>query len=110
VNENDILLDHLLEVFKTGLPWDNNQDYSSIDRLKCFIHLNSTVPYYKLKGFDPKMFDNQIQTFKVVEMKSSIAKVMGIQGHVIPMVLEIYIVSEKSKFFDVFVNCNKILG
>lgn len=104
------MLDHLSEVFKTGLPWDSNGDYTDLKQLKCFVHLNSTIPYYRLKGYDPKMFDPQIQTFKPIEMKSLISSIMGIPGHVIPMFLEIYIVSEKSKFFNIFISYNKIMA
>lgn len=104
------MLDHLVEVFQNGLPWDANKDYVSFDRLKCFIHLNSTSAFYKLKGFDPQKYDPQVQTFKSINAKLSIREILQIPGHVIPMVLEIYVLSEKSKFLDMFVGYNKIIG
>ena len=56
------------------------------------------------------MFDSQYQTFKAVEMKNSVGSLLEIPGHVVPMMLEIYVLSEKSKFFNIFISCNKILG
>lgn len=105
-----MLFDHLAEIFHGGLPWDKNGDYLALERLKCFIQLNSSPAYFKLKGFDQKNFDQQVATFKLINMKSSIIEILKVPGHVVPMVLEVYILSEKSKFLDIFASHNKILS
>jgi len=81
-----------------------------MDKLKCFIQLNSSPAYYKLNGFDPKNFESQVQTFKAVNLKSSIGELLQIPGNVVPMFLEVFVLSEKSKYLDIFVSYNKIIG
>lgn len=71
--------------------------------------MHAVPPYYKLKSYDEVSLDPMRATFRFVDMKSSILKICQQPGYVMGMVLEVYLVSEQSKFFNIFTNFNKII-
>jgi hypothetical protein len=59
-----------------------------------------------LKAHNLKQF-NEIG-FKNVKIDEKIGEVLKIEGHVVPKILEIYVVSERSPFYNIFVGSNRI--
>lgn len=105
-HEKDLLVEHLSEIFKEKLPWDDKNYYKDWQNLKYFIQIKGADPYYILKNNDPNKFS---QTgFTNININENLINIMKIEGHVIPMMLEIYVLSEKSPFFNIFLNGNKI--
>ena len=105
-SENDILKDHFTEIFKDPLPWDQFGFYKNWQDLKYFIQIKSSNPLYQLKTHNLKQY-NEIG-FKNVKLGETINDVLRIEGHVIPKILEIYVVSEHSPFYNIFTGGNKI--
>ena len=86
--ENDYLSDHLEQLFEGGLPWDTENSYD----------LNSVNIYVELTN----------KTFLRVNKSNTIIEIITKENFSLQMILEIYIVSPKSKYFNIFMAQNKI--
>jgi tetratricopeptide (TPR) repeat protein len=96
--EVDLLKDHLLEIFKTDLPWDQKKHYS-YDNCIALVELNCTTPLYKLDKHT-----NFREGFKRVNRNKPMLEILTMNGYVMPYLLEIIVVSKVSPFFDKYMS------
>jgi len=96
VSENDLLTDHLKEIFKEKLPWDDKGFYEYKD-LAIFVELNSVEPMFKSQNHT-----NFERGFLRIGRRKRFSDIFRINGYVMPFVLELYVLSKASPFFDKF--------
>jgi len=96
--EGDKIYDHLANLLENGLPWDTKGHYSNFKDLNVFIEINTGKPLYMLKR--NKKHDEY--GFKRLKMDETVGTLLKNPDYIVPMVLEIYVLSERSHFFDCF--------
>jgi len=94
--ETDLLKDHLLEILKNPLPWDEKK-YYSYDNCVAFVELNCVTPLYR---FDKHT--NYQDGYKRVNRNRPLSETLTLNGYVLPFLLEIFVVSKVSPFIDKF--------
>jgi len=94
--ENDLLSDHLKEIFKENLPWDGQGHYNYKD-LIVFVELNCVDPKYR-----SPYHSNYEKTFFRIGKRAKFSDILRVNGYVMPYVLELYVLSKSSPFFEKF--------
>eukprot|EP01016_Furgasonia_blochmanni_P050748 TRINITY_DN7892_c0_g1_i9.p1 TRINITY_DN7892_c0_g1~~TRINITY_DN7892_c0_g1_i9.p1 ORF type:complete len:308 (-),score=50.01 TRINITY_DN7892_c0_g1_i9:16-939(-) len=73
--EDDTLGDHLVEIFKEPLPWDQGRNYS-ITSIEVYVELLSVKPLKPYKSKHPE------RSFKRIDLKSSILDVLKTEDYI----------------------------
>jgi len=96
--EGDRLVDHLYKLFENGLPWDTQNHYRNFKDIHAFIEINTGKPLYALK----RTKNHDESGFKKLRVEDTVGSTLKNPDYIVPMVLEVYIMSERSHFFDIF--------
>eukprot|EP01017_Pseudomicrothorax_dubius_P004231 TRINITY_DN107_c0_g3_i3.p1 TRINITY_DN107_c0_g3~~TRINITY_DN107_c0_g3_i3.p1 ORF type:complete len:227 (-),score=70.36 TRINITY_DN107_c0_g3_i3:89-769(-) len=94
--EDDPLEAHLATVLEYKLPWDIEGFYD-MESIECFIELNQIEPYRVVQGST-----KQKKGLKKIDISKTILQILQTKGFVLPQVIEVLIVSRRSKFYPLF--------
>lgn len=99
-NEGDFVFDILAEPLSSGLPWDENKYYDDFSSLKVFVVVANRDA---LNGDNFEALPKDLNRLVQITTTQKVIDVLTIKDYVVPKVLELYVLSTRSKFYNHFV-------
>lgn len=96
--EDDLLFNHVASVLEEGLPWDSNRHYLDPADVNVYLLLQRRELF---TGFQCEFSDQRLHK---VDKKSTVLEALKTKNYVVPLCLEVFIVSKKSAFEGHFVS------
>lgn len=99
-HESDYVFDILAEPLSGGLPWDENKYYNDFSSLKVFV-VAANRDALNDANFEP--LPKNLNRLVEIIPTQKVIDVLTIKDYVVPKVLELYVLSTRSKFYNHFV-------
>ena len=100
----EIIGDQLAQVLDGGLPWDTEGVYGDLGEIACYIVKERREVVNSVKVDLEAVKQARLQEINVHD---SLEKIMQVEDYVVPRVLEVYLLSRKSKFHEHFLSIYK---
>eukprot|EP00331_Platyophrya_macrostoma_P005015 CAMPEP_0176419550 /NCGR_PEP_ID=MMETSP0127-20121128/8111_1 /TAXON_ID=938130 /ORGANISM="Platyophrya macrostoma, Strain WH" /LENGTH=385 /DNA_ID=CAMNT_0017800043 /DNA_START=13 /DNA_END=1170 /DNA_ORIENTATION=- len=101
--DSDIIKDHLKEILKSGLPWDEKGHYN-MKSIEVYLEMNTTAPLHSSDNHT-----NFQQAYLRISRKNTFEQVLKLNGYVMPHLIDLIIISRESDFYKKFKEDNEFI-